>query len=851
VVHKLDRKTFATSRLGEFTSTNGLRTQTGHDPNQWPLVILKELPDNAADEAERAGIAPAINIEVTPNGDIIIADNGPGIAADTVQKILDYTSSASSKAAYASPTRGQQGNALQTILAMPFALDGTSGVTVIEAHSIEHKLTFEIDPLRRSPRIGHDQGPSLVKNGTRITVCWPKSPWSQLEAIKDRFLQIAEDFTLLNPHLTLRVKWAGDEALQIEATDPAWRKWSPSNQTPAHWYTPERFERLIAATIAHDQDTASRATLVREFLKDFPGLRGTAKVSELLEASGVSRMSLAHLFDEGRNRAGVARLLAEMQRLSKPVRPEVLGMIGRGHLERRFQEAGAEMGTFEYIKKSGITADGLPFVVEVAFAWLGVDGDERRLVTGLNFSPAINNPFRNLGMEGLSLDTLLANQRCNQDEPVMVLVHLTSPVLAFTDRGKGSLVLDGGYIGIGTAIVDAVTKVTKEWGKVRKAEERHLSQVHKRSEKLLRDRKVNIIDAAYAVMPEAWAAASSNGTLPANVRQLMYAARPTIQEITGQPLDDKYFTQTLVPDYLADTGVDWDVLYDDRGHFREPHTNREIGIGTLRVREYLAERREPTIKQATLAAAHILTSGPAGNYSAVLFIEKEGFLPLFERVQLAERYDIAIMSTKGMSTTAGRRLVESLCGGPHGLTFFVLHDFDKSGFSIFATLQRNTRRYRFQHSINIIDLGLRLRDVNEMNLASEQANDAGSESSRAENLADNGATPEEIKFLLKRRVELNAMTSEQLVRLIETKLSAHSLTKVIPDDAMLAETFRSVVRGEQARKIVERAMAEMTHDDQGPTPDTLKDQVVDLLRQHPTWRWDQAVGWIARMGRRP
>jgi DNA topoisomerase VI subunit B len=845
VVHKLDRKVFATSRLSDFTSKKELTTQTGHGPRQWPLVILKELPDNAADEAEKVGIAPVIDIEVTPNGDIIIADNGPGMAADTVEKLLDYTSSSSSKAAYASPTRGQQGNALQTILAMPFALDETSGVTVIEAHGIEHKLTFEIDPLRRSPRIRHEQGPSLVKNGTRITVRWPKSPWSELEAIRGRFLQIAEGFAVINPHLSIRVKWADDQVLDIEATDPAWRKWSASDPTSPHWYSPERLERLIASIIAHDQDNG-RATLVREFVADFRGLSGTAKQRELLDEIGASRISLPDFFDEGHNRRGVAPLLAGMQRLSKPVRPDDLGVIGRAHIQHRFAQAGAVMPTFEYIKRSGTMADGLPFVVEVGFAWLGVDADDRRLITGLNFSPAINNPFRDLGMEGLTLDALLANQRCDQDEPVMVLVHLTCPVLAFTDRGKGSLVLSGGHTGIGDAIVDAVTKVTKEWCKIRKAEERHASEAHKRSEKLLRDRKVSIIDAAYAVMPEAWAAASSNGTLPANVRQLMYAARPKIQEITGQPLDDKYFTQTLVPDYLADTGVDWDVLYDDRGHFREPHTKKEIGIGTLHVREYLAERREPTIKQAALAAAHILTSGPAGNYSAVLFIEKEGFLPLFERVQLAERYDIAIMSTKGMSTTAGRRLVESLCGGPDGLTFFVLHDFDKSGFSIFATLQRNTRRYRFQNSINIIDLGLRLRDVNEINLASEQANDAGSESSRAENLADNGATPEEIKFLLKRRVELNAMTSQQLVRLIETKLSAHAVTKVIPDDAMLAETFRSVVRGEQARKVVERAVAEMTDDDQGPTPDTLKDQVSDLLRQYPTWRWDQAVTHLAR-----
>ena len=46
-------------------------------------------------------------------------------------------------------------------------------------------------------------------------------------------------------------------------------------------------------------------------------------------------------------------------------------------------------------------------------------------------------------------------------------------------------------------------------------------------------------------------------------------------------LDDAYFTQTLLPDYQEEHGVDWDVVYDDRGHFREPHTGYTFGLGTL------------------------------------------------------------------------------------------------------------------------------------------------------------------------------------------------------------------------------------------------------------------------------
>jgi hypothetical protein len=62
----------------------------------------------------------------------------------------------------------------------------------------------------------------------------------------------------------------------------------------------------------------------------------------------------------------------------------------------------------------------------------------------------------------------------------------------------------------------------------------------------------------------------------------MYAARPYIQEMTDKPLNDKYFTQVLLPDYIAENGVDWDVVFDNCGHFEEPHTDTAIGVGTVR-----------------------------------------------------------------------------------------------------------------------------------------------------------------------------------------------------------------------------------------------------------------------------
>src|SRR4051794_28335457 len=109
------RLTFKTSRLLEFCSQRELVAQTGHPVENWPVVIGKELADNGLDEAEEAGIAPEIVLEVsTEERRITVADNGRGMSSELVTSLLDFSARTSSKEAYVSPTRGQQGNALST-----------------------------------------------------------------------------------------------------------------------------------------------------------------------------------------------------------------------------------------------------------------------------------------------------------------------------------------------------------------------------------------------------------------------------------------------------------------------------------------------------------------------------------------------------------------------------------------------------------------------------------------------------------------------------------------------------------------------------------------------------------------
>ena len=170
----LERATFRTSRLLDFASEKELTAQIGHAKSAWPVVILKELLDNAIDAAEETGIPPVITVTVDARG-ITVEDNGPGLPADVVEHVLDFSIRVSSREGYVSPTRGAQGNALKTLVCMPFVLDGCRGRTLIEAKGVRHIIEIGVDRIRQQPTVDHRTELGDVRTGTRITVEWPDS----------------------------------------------------------------------------------------------------------------------------------------------------------------------------------------------------------------------------------------------------------------------------------------------------------------------------------------------------------------------------------------------------------------------------------------------------------------------------------------------------------------------------------------------------------------------------------------------------------------------------------------------------------------------------------------------------
>ena len=859
-----------------------MTAQIGFNKDKWPVALLKELIDNALDACESANIAPAITLELR-NDALIVADNGPGLPLSALERSLDYLVLVSDKNGYVSPSRGQQGNALKTLWAAPFVATGEGRIEVQTA-AYRREVRVTLDRIAQEPlmELVDPSEPPDVKTGTKITLHWRGVAGYLNRYYYPTFYSTALAVADFNPHCSMTIVHARLNAPSLfPATDPDWQHWRPDRPTAPHWYTPESFRKLIALFLNTEQ-RGGKARSINELIREFHGLTGTGKAKAVAAATGLTGAMLRDLIQGGDvDMNTVMALLEAMQQVARPVKPEALGVLGVAHFVAALERYDATAESAEYRRATG-DIDGLPYVLEVGFA-IKEDADKSRtLRIGINFSPALAEPFA-------SLDSALGDALCTNGDPVVVLVHLVCPAVQFTDRGKTKATLPRP---IADDLQRMVKLATARFTKAKRQADRDGQMTARALEELANAHKVKpttVTKAAYSVMVVSYLKASSNNTLPANARQIMYVARPLIIQLTGKKSPWKNsatFTQKLLNGFIADNPElcnDWDVVFDDRGHFTEPHTGKLIGIGTLAVRGYIRgwkKEIEEKIDNIQITS-RIGTSGPALRFKFALFVEKEGFAPLLERAKIAESYDLAIMSTKGMSVTAARQLVEALSDA--GVTILVMRDFDKAGFSIVHTLSHDTVRHQFKTPPNVIDIGFRLEDIE--GLSSEDVEYFTKKDPRI-NLLERGATTDEIKFLVEsettqadvengndeeedendddeettgkkkklarwkgKRVELNAMSSADLITWLKAKLDKHGVTKITPTIKELHTAWNQQWRVNQINKAIAVAIQELPSPPK-PPPGTLARLKNRVESGERIKAWDTCLSEIVKEPRR-
>ena len=561
------RSVLSFSREYELATESELVKRMGCARDKWLPTLVKELIDNALDACEEAGVAPQITIEDSQHR-FTVSDNGPGLDRELVAKLCDLSQRTSTREAYATPDRGSQGNALPTLLALPFGFGHDIAMTTIVSRGIEHVITLRADRLAQRITVEHTERPVPVEPGAAITITWPG------DIHLGEVIEILYRYALLNRHARFRLVRAGNEHWSAGPWGPPLTKWTPGLPIPPHWYTLERFTHRVLLEIRRDPEIT-----VAQFLGTFKGLSSPPRRSELAEAAGLSYQPLRALLDQSGtqlDQVRAARLLTAMQKASRAPKPAVLGAAGEVAFAAWVKSLAKRFGSNPDQSPSGglpfftySTIDGVIEVAEIPYRWeLGICHlpglEESALLVAQNFSPSCQPELMMKPVFAYVYPWALTDP----NQSLALFAHRITPARASLDYGKASLDIGSSEA---IAVSDALEKIGKPWVKYAEAKDRGKTPA---LPGVRPPERMTIKDAVEQVLPEAYAEASSDGQYPTTPRQLYYRVRPKVLELTGKTeLGYGYFGADLLPRYLqehAELVAGWRIHFKARGTLLDP-----------------------------------------------------------------------------------------------------------------------------------------------------------------------------------------------------------------------------------------------------------------------------------------
>lgn len=176
-------------------------------------------------------------------------------------------------------------------------------------------------------------------------------------------------------------------------------------------------------------------------------------------------------------------------------------------------------------------------------------------------------------------------------------------------------------------------------------------------------------------------------------------------------------------------------------------------------------------------------------FNKVLYIEKEGIITILKEAGWPERWDCALMSSKGYGSRAAKDLIDNIAETSEPVQVFCAHDCDAAGTMIYQTLYEATKA-RPERKIEIINLGLDRNEALIMGLQREKLPNEKPDI-RVADYVDEA----DREFFSSYRIELNAMTTPQLIEWLDHKMIKYADEfKVVPPEHVIADSLRTEVK---------------------------------------------------------
>lgn len=436
-----------------------------------------------------------------------------------------------------------------------------------------------------------------------------------------------------------------------------------------------------------------------------------------------------------------------------------------------------------------------PYAIE-AFLVKKQDKDAQATVrTTFNKSVTYDgDPFKLEGYSKLSkdlhrADTLteaLTAAKFTHAKGVELVVNVVNPAPEFTDKAKTHINAKA----FQKDLLKAVDSVTKEAIKEVKAAERERRSQNRSYSVSYAPRRTSREDMMREFFIEAYQHAKGDYAAVA-ARQVFYVIRAMANRRYGESFtasDYNRFTQKVCTDFEQ---AGYKIVFERRGFFVNPFDNDEMPLGTLDVEEYISKLRGAT-NQAIRTDDVKYSLSPEYMFNKVLFIEKQGFTPMFKSANLLKDWNLGVISTQGLGTRAAKSLM--LYFRNCGIDVYILHDCDVAGYLIADKLKYGSET--FLDAIDAVDIGLNVQDVYELDKQDEVEEVTYKARQGMSHITDKDALDffdEQIsgygayRTYTYQRLELNTLTNDELIAFIKEKIPK---APILPGD----DVFRSMAQ---------------------------------------------------------